>query len=546
MSAAVEPLDAAAVDALGRGLEHVQTHLSHVFLAPARVYKLRKAVDFGFVSFASRAERNADCVREVLLNRRLAPDVYLGVVRVLGRGAGARFGDLEEPKPDAALDPEHEHCVVMRRLPQGRDALALLSRGAFGATHVERVATRMAEFHASHRLGPPPPLDREAWLARIRGPIEANFEALGAAAGIVADALVRETRLAALTALARLEGRLDARRRAGLLVDGHGDLHLQHVFFERDDAPPLLIDCLEFNDDLRRIDAASEVAFLAMDLRYRGRRDLAEHFLATYASASDDFDLYSVVDFFTSYRAAVRAKVAALAAGEPEIDAAQRAKAAESARSHFMLARRALDAPPPGPLVLVSGAVGVGKSTAARVAQETLSGAIVASDRVRKRLAGLEPTDRVRGARQEALYADAMTDRVYAALLERAAPVLTSGRAVVLDATFARRRHRAQALGFAERGGFHPILLEIRCDRETALARLAAREARGTDPSDAGPGRYDASVAAFEPTDEWPMEGRITVDTAAPDWREQLSEALRERISEALRERICRPGDAAP
>ena len=132
----------------------------------------------------------------------------------------------------------------------------------------------------------------------------------------------------------QLQGRLEdlrpefeRRRRAGRAVDAHGDLHLDHVWFETDTSPPILIDCIEFNEDLRRIDAASELAFLAMDLGYRGRNDLADGVLSTYATHTDDYGLFAVVDLFSAYRALVRAKVAALAAGQDSIAAEQRARA---------------------------------------------------------------------------------------------------------------------------------------------------------------------------------------------------------------------------
>lgn len=525
-----EPLDEAAVAALGRGLDHVQTHLSHVFLASERVYKLRKAVDFGFVSFATRAERNADCVREVVLNRRLAPDVYLGVAPVEGSGGAARLGALRPVRPGEILDPSREHCVVMRRLPAARDALSLLSNGRLGADALDRLAITIARFHEANRLGRPAPFEREAWLERIRGPVEANFDTLATRTEIVSGEEVERTRRTSRRAFERLGDTFDARRVAGRVVDAHGDLHLQHVFFEQDDSQPLLIDCLEFSDELRRIDAASEVAFLAMDLRYRRRRDLAESFLAAYARESDDFDLYRVVDFFTSYRAGVRAKVAALAATGSEIDAAQRSRAAESARSHFTLAREALDEAPRGALVVVCGSVGTGKSSAARIASGTLGGATIASDRVRKRLAGLAPTARTRGAEQERLYAAETTESVYVALLERAAPVVASGRAAILDATFSRRRHRGAALAFARERGLAALLVEVRCDAEVARERLARRAAQGADPSDAGPERLAASLASFEPTSECAAGEKLVVETDREGWEARLADALRRRF----------------
>ncbi len=169
------PRDASARD----GVECVQTHLSHVFLSRDRVYKLRKAVDLPFVHFATRAERNADCLREVALNRRLAPDVYLGVAAVEGAGGRWRIGAAGESlaAPDAAGEVP-EHCVVMRRLPEGRDALSLLEAGQLGGHHVDAVARRLAAFHAEVGLGAPAPWAPGEWRERVEAPVANNFRAM--------------------------------------------------------------------------------------------------------------------------------------------------------------------------------------------------------------------------------------------------------------------------------------------------------------------------------------------------------------------------------
>ncbi|HKJ23317.1 MAG TPA: hypothetical protein VKB65_00745, partial [Myxococcota bacterium] len=308
------------------GIEWVQTHLSHVYLTRTRVYKFRKAVDLGFVDFTTRAERDADCLREVALNRRLAPDVYHGVAPLLGTADAPRVGPVGE-----GLEPGVEHCVVMRRLPAGRDALHLLEAGDLRAEQLDRVAELVARFHAGHGLGRPAPFAPADWLARCTEPAEQNFRTLAeAGADVVAPELLAQARDRARAFVAAHADRFEQRRAAGRAVDAHGDLHLQHVFFERDDADPLVIDCLEFAARLRQIDAAAEVGFPAMDLAYRGHARWAERFLRVYAAASDDYDLYSVVDYFTAYRAGVRAKVASLAARDAGIAPAQRAGAAES------------------------------------------------------------------------------------------------------------------------------------------------------------------------------------------------------------------------
>ncbi|HVP30802.1 MAG TPA: AAA family ATPase [Myxococcota bacterium] len=514
-----------------RGVQHVQTHLSHVFLTAERVYKLRKAVDLGFVDFTTREERNADCLREIHLNRRLSPDVYLGVAAVTraggGRGTRNRVGPLRET---LAPPGRAEHVVVMRRLPKGRDARSLLAAGRLRAAQLDAVAELVARFHRRSRAERPLRIDRATWLARVAAPVRANFESLGPAlgAGGAARGAFPPARLARLSAateawLAAHADRLEARRRAGRGVDGHGDLHLEHVWFEREDAPPLLVDCIEFRDDFREIDAASEVAFLAMDLAYRGARHLAARFLAAYAAQADDFDLFSAVDFFIAYRAAVRAKVAAVAAGDAAIAPSQRAAARASVRRHLALAERALAPRRGGALVLTCGAVGTGKSSVARALADALDGVVIASDRVRK-----GP-----GLALRAGYDEAAKEAVYEALLERAAPVVASGRLAVLDATYDLARRRKAALAFAAGQGVPAFLVETRCAARVARRRLAARRRAGGDPSDAGPELHAWSVRRLERPDEWPRARRYVVRTDTP-WRRSAREIAR-RISHVLR-----------
>lgn len=510
-------------DARRRGarVAWVQTHLSHVFLLRARVYKLRKSVSLGFVDFSSRARRNADCRNEVRLNRRLAPDVYLGVAPVLRKSGRFLIGPVDAS--GRRTDPAREHVVVMRRLPDGCDALTLLPKRRFGRAEVDAVARTLARFHESARLGRPSPWTRACWLARMRDPVLDNLRLLASDAGrLFPRATFEQAEQAARRFIAANTGVFDARRRAGRGVDGHGDVHLAHVWFEPGRAEPTLLDCIEFNPKLRRIDAAAEVAFLAMDLAYRGRARLAERFLATYAEAADDTDLYAVVDYFVSYRAAVRAKVAALAAHDAAIDAAQRKQAAASARRHLAFAARALAPRPRGGLVLVGGTVGSGKSSAAREIADALDAVLLSSDALRKRLAGMAPTDR--SAAQRGLYSAAAKRAVYRGLCDRAAPVLRAGRVVVLDATWSRPADRRAAAALAKRCGVPLWVVETRVPRRVALARLARRAAEGASASDAGPERLAASEAEF--ARPWAGRARV-VRTDRSGWRPALRRAAR-------------------
>ncbi len=508
------------------GVVHVQTHLSHVFLTRERVYKFRKPVDLGFVCFTSREERNADCLREVALNRRLAPDVYLGVAPLLTCEGRVEVGPADEALAASSSGEALEHCVVMRRLPEGRDALSLLEAGRLGPERVERLARRVARFHAAHGLGVPAPFDPEAWWERCTRPLEQSFSAVAEARLPGAPEWLERGRERARAFASKHRDRFEARRAAGRAVDAHGDLHLQHVWFEHDDAEPLVIDCLEFSDALRHIDAAAEVAFTAMDLDYRGHPDLAELFLAVYAAEADDFDLYGVVDYFACYRAAVRAKVAALASVDTAIGEAQRQRAGESALRHLELAARALEPRAPGALVLVGGVVGTGKSTAARAIRDRVGGVVVATDRVRKARRPPLPD----AASGEGLYSDAARGAVYDAVLERARSVLAAGRTAILDATWSRRSHREQARALAEELGSRVVFVETQCADEAALARLARRQAAGSDPSDAGPELHAESRARFEARAEGEGGAWLRVATDRPGWRDALG-----AVEQALR-----------
>ena len=516
----------------GRGAAWIQTHLSHLFLTEGRVYKLRKPVDLGFVDFTTREERNADCVREVSLNRRLAPGVYLGVAPLLTNGRECWVGPISESAEFAASAAEH--FVVMRRLREDRDALSLLQKGSLSELQIDRVARCIANFHERNHLGRPAPFAAAEWYARCVDPVEDCFSALLAASedGDLRAQLAESADVMRAFAKRHVQ-RFEGRRLAGQAVDGHGDLHLQHIWFENDHADPVIIDCLEFSEKLRQIDTASEVAFTAMDLRYRDQQALAERFLRTYASERDDFGLYGVVDYFIAYRALVRAKVAVITSVDATIDAGQRSRAAASAGRHLKLAGEVMGSRRPGSLVLVGGVVGTGKSTVADALAEQLGGVVISSDRVRKRLARLPPSSRVRALPDEGIYAPDAVERTYAALFERARPIVNSGRVAILDATFSRRCHRAMAAELAAELGVGQRMIEVRCAPEIARERLARREAQGTSASDAGPALYGHSVARFEPVDD--SECSHVLRTDGVGWRDALGKPhLRSAVVEGF------------
>jgi aminoglycoside phosphotransferase family enzyme/predicted kinase len=528
-------------DALGRpaayphdasaraGVEVRQTHISHLFLTRDRVYKVRKAVDLPFLSFGERAARNADCEREISLNRRLAPDVYLGLAPILPDAAnGFVVGPIGEKLATApgAHEPA-EHCVVMRRLPTGRDALSLLEGGRLTGAQVDRLARLLARFHERVGLGRPSPWSDSTWLERIAAPTKASFQLARTAGGGLLDVRELEYLDVAMRRM-RETGRdcFESRRAEGRAVDGHGDLHLDAVWFETDDAEPVVIDCLEFDAELRRIDVAAELAFFAMDAAYRGRADLGERLLGRYAALTDDYALYGVVDYHILHRALVRAGVAALAATGPGIVERQRMAAADSARRHIAWMREWLERPTRTDVFLMTGLSGTGKSTVAAEVADMNGAVVVASDRVRKHLA------RKSRERPESLYSAAMTHNVYAGLLARAVPVLGSGRPVVLDATYALASHREAVRRACAAHGWRATLVDVRCDEATALDRIERRLADPDRISDADSDVHRAQRDHYQPADEWSVGESITVHTDRSDWRTSLRNDLERRSRE--------------
>ena len=426
-------------------VELVQTHISYVFLAGDFVYKVKKPVDFGFLNFTTLARRRYYCQQEVLLNRRLCPDTYLGVVRIAGEGRRVRVEGRGKVL---------EYAVKMRRLPALRMMDRLLADGRVSPTMVEAVARRLADFHARSETGPG--IDRYGSLAVIDGNWQENFrqwepyldDTITAEQDRYLRAYVRSFSI-------RRRALLEQRVRQGRIRDCHGDIRLDAVCFTDG---VCIFDCIEFNRRFRYSDVASDIAFLAMDLDYHGRPDLSERLVQTYSRAAGDPQVLELIDFYKCYRAAVRGKVEGFRLTQPEVRPAERREARQAARAYFRLACRYAAAQPPPALIITCGLVATGKTAIARALGETLDAPVISSDVVRKELAGLEPEERRFEPFERGIYSPAFTARTYDAMLERGRALLAQGRSVLLDATFGRRRPAPEGAG-AGRGDGRPLRL---------------------------------------------------------------------------------------
>jgi predicted kinase len=396
--------------------------------------------------------------------------------------------------------------VRMRRLPDQFSAQALLERAALKPDALALLAERLATFLASAR-----PVPEFGSVDAMRVNVEENFAQVEPFVGDIIDgSSFQEVRRFQLGALANHADRFAARVGEGRIREGHGDLRLEHVYFLPPPDGIVVIDCIEFNDRFRSGDAAGEAAFLGMELEAAGRPDLALAFLARFAEASDDFGLFGVIDFYLSYRAWVRGKVAAFLSSDPSADAHLRARKRDEARCDFALARSFSGVPVDAPFVIaIGGMIGSGKSTLAAALGRELAAPVVSSDRTRKAMAGLGATDRG----DERLYTPEAVERTYREVLRRAGQVLASGRGVILDATFHARRWRLAAAELARTAGVRFAHVETRCaDRQLLRARLAERRTKPA-VSDATDAELEKITGLYEPLESDEPGPLIAVET---------------------------------
>jgi uncharacterized protein len=480
-------------------IELRQTHTSYVLLAGEFAYKVRKAVRFAFIDCSTAARRSALCWRELELNRRLSPDVYLGVVAIVQSG-GQFILDQSIDDPANAT----EFAVKMRRLPQDRRLDLLAKRDAATAENIREIAKTIGSFHANTP-------NTHSW-------------AYGAAASIwrmTIDNLVEIEQLGPgaplLKKIAQIEAYsrhyvaahwelLNRRARQGRIHEGHGDLRADAVYLTSSGLR--IIDCLEFDERLRYGDIANEVAFLAMDIERLGRPDLSHELIAHFIS---DPDIALLIPFYKSYRAMVRAKVELLRSRQEDCGAGDKQTALASAAHLLDLA---LDyAQGPKALLIVCGASGTGKSTLAAVLSEHLAFDIFSSDMVRKRLAGVEPSTSTAAPYNQGIYTPEFTSRVYASLLAETKRVLNVGHGVILDATFGKRSQRQLAIETAKQAGVDSLFIECRAGKDVVIQRLSERVQDSQRVSDASVEIYLTQIEEFEPLDEVPSAWHQVVDT---------------------------------
>jgi aminoglycoside phosphotransferase family enzyme/predicted kinase len=438
---------------LDGGGEIVSTHISRVVLGRTRAFKLKRAIAFPYLDFSTPSKRLAMCEREVALNRRTAPTLYLGARRVTRETDGGLALDGAGELVDA--------IVEMRRFDDGALLESFAARGALSAQIIERLARAIAAFHDEAAI-----IRESGGSEAMRRVVLLNEESLRdfppAPAG---DLEAHGARLSAM--LRKHAALLDARHAQGKTRHCHGDLTLRNICVI--DGAPTPFDCIEFSDELAAIDVLYDFAFLLMDLRRVGESGLANFALNRYLDWRDEIDGLGLLPFFMSLRATIRAHIGS-AQNKPD-----------EARRYFDLARElARDGAPC--LIAIGGYSGSGKSSVAAALAPLIGAApgarTLSSDRLRKRLHGVEPTRRL----PREAYASEISARVYGEMMIEAGRVARAGWPVVVDAVFDRPSSRAEIERIAREAGapFFGFWLDV-----DLSARLARVETRRDDPSDA-------------------------------------------------------------
>jgi aminoglycoside phosphotransferase family enzyme/predicted kinase len=481
----------------------VETHASWVVLTEGEAIKFKKPVDFGFLDFSTREKREACCQAELELNRRLAGSVYRAVLPVYLGPTGYVLG---VPEGDGAAFELVDHAVLMRRLAERDRADTLLEEGRLSAELVRRLAERLALFHAAEPGDPA--LAAYGSASSLAANVRENWSELEGCS-TAPEVLWAPVKVAQEEFLEGEAYRIEARCLAGHVKDGHGDLRLEHVYFEDDGI--VIVDCIEFSDRFRFADTALDIAFLSMDLRRFGRPDLAEDLLAEVARASGDYAAYSVLDFYESYRATVRGKVAALRA--LQCDGAAQVEQKDEARKFFSQALQSLAKRKSARLICVGGLIASGKSTLARSLGHALHCPVIDSDSTRKRLLGVDPFTSLESAPFAGTYSDETTRDTYERVQELARIVLQSGRDVIVDASFRTRELRRTFADFARASGVPFSFIECSAPEVVLRERLRHRAA-GPSRSDAREPLLSALQAAYEPVEDGDLERFLRCDTS--------------------------------
>jgi hypothetical protein len=490
----------------------VQTHISVVFIADDLVFKIKKPVSFGFLDFSDMDRRKYYCEEEVRLNKRLCPDIYLGVVPITDDGTGAVI---------EGTGPVVEYAVRMKRLPEDCMMDGLLTRGLVSAGDVGRIADVLVPFYRTALSSPR--VDRYGAMPVIGLNCDENFNQtrpyVGRTISLELFEGVKEFTEHTFKTKADL---FEERVRGGFIREGHGDLHSRNICVTPEKV--YIYDCIEFNERFRMGDVAQDIAFLSMDLDFFGYPALSRSFIDAYVRRSRDTGLAGLVGFYACYHAFSRGKVISFELGEAEIDNVEKERAAASARAYFHLAHHYAVRETSPFLVITFGLAGTGKSGIADDLAREMGLEIIRSDEVRKEVAGVDREEHHYGRFGEGIYSRRMTEKTYEAMFDRAGRLLADNRSVILDACFLAERERKRAREIAEETGSRFTIIAVTAPDEVVKKRIS-RRMKEKSVSDATLEVYLKQKLVCQPLTEVEQADALGLD-ATHDQRDNLRAAV--------------------
>lgn len=478
----------------------IETHISWVILTGEYAYKIKKPVNLGFLDFSTLEKRHFYCQEEVRLNKRLAAAIYVDVVAIRGTPEQPRLQGCGEVI---------EYAVKMCQFPQDVQLDRVLARGDLQFKQIDAIAQMLADFHQHIAVA-----SKESPYGnphQVFAPVAENFSQIHEHIRTKAyHKTLTHLQHWCESAFEELQPLLLQRKADGCIRECHGDLHLRNLAWYN--GVPLAFDCLEFNADLRWIDVISEIAFLIMDLDDHQENQIAQRFLNAYLEITGDYIGIQILQFYLVYRAMVRAKVAAIRAGQENLNTQECADAEQDLQSYLQLADRYTHAGKVQ-LIITRGLSASGKTTETQPLLERLRAIRIRSDVERKRLFGVRAEVNAGSEIGTGIYSTEATQRTYARLLELAASILDAGYTVIVDAANLKREQRQLFQTLASQKKVAYLILEFVARPKTLRRRIMERQ---QDASDANLNVLEHQLKHWQPLSDDEQEFAIPINTEAP------------------------------